>query len=217
MVLASDDLRSPDYKDHLARRVEELRAELKEKDPYLLADRTDSKFLDDGSGKGEFQFLFWGREMALSFPEFIVRDLETGKQPGTFEQTLLAYYFNISDGTPEAGSWIAYSELPDGKWYAQAYQGYTGIELARAFKDDLPAFELAATKLGGRKESLGSSAFAFRVLPRISLLAVCWLGDEDFPTSYKVLFDASIYHHLTTDGCAIVGSALTRKLIKAIS
>jgi hypothetical protein len=42
---------------------------------------------------------------------------------------------------------------------------------------------------------------------------VCWLGDEDFPTSFRFLFDDSIRHHLPTDACAILGNMLTRKLL----
>ncbi|MFN2105113.1 MAG: DUF3786 domain-containing protein [Candidatus Promineifilaceae bacterium] len=48
------------------------------------------------------------------------------------------------------------------------------------------------------------------------MAAVCWLGDEDFPTSYRILFDRSIEHHLPTDACAILGSMLTTRLTKAM-
>ena len=76
----------------------------------------------------------------------------------------------------------------------------------------------ASARAGGRMPKLdkvlGDRAFFFRVLPKVSLLAVCWLGDEDFPSSYNILFDAAVSHHLSTDACAIVGGTLTRRLIK---
>jgi len=46
------------------------------------------------------------------------------------------------------------------------------------------------------------------------LLAVYWQGDEDFPSTCQVLFDASASHYLPTDAYAILGSTLTRRLIK---
>jgi hypothetical protein len=49
----------------------------------------------------------------------------------------------------------------------------------------------------------------------VSLMVVCWLGDEDFLTSYRILFDAAANHHLSTDACAVVGSTLTRRLLQA--
>ena len=70
--------------------------------------------------------------------------------------------------------------------------------------------------LGGRQETLGDAAFAFQALPRVRLLAVGWQGDEDFPPSYRVLFDGNSHHHLSTDACAILGSTLTRRLMRAI-
>jgi hypothetical protein len=61
---------------------------------------------------------------------------------------------------------------------------------------------------------VGELAFAYQVLPHVRLLAACWLGDEEFPPSYRVLFDAAAGHHLTTDAYAILGSMLTRRLLR---
>lgn len=127
---------------------------------------------------------------------------------------LLLYYFDRSDGAPLAGRWVAFGDLPDGRFYVQAFEGYTGSVLAGVFGDDLDGFCRAAQSLGGEAVGLGEAAFAYRVLPNLSVLAVCWLGDEDFPTRYQVLFDAAAANHMTTDGCAIVGSSLTRRLVK---
>jgi hypothetical protein len=87
--------------------------------------------------------------------------------------------------------------------------------------NDEGGFAAAAGAIHGRELStggqLGDRAFAFRALPHVSLLVVCWLGDEDFPPSYRLLFDGAAKHHLSTDACAILGSGLTRRLIRAYS
>jgi hypothetical protein len=44
-------------------------------------------------------------------------------------------------------------------------------------------------------------------------MVVYWLGDEDFPPSARVLFDASAGQHLPTDAFALLGSTLTHRLI----
>ncbi len=198
----------------LAKRVTELFAELNAANPEILAARTRAAYQPVGAQQGTFRLLFWGREIELTFPGFEAQDLQTGQPVDTFNLAMLAYYFHTSDGRPESGRWIAFTELPDGRFYTQAFQGYTGNQLAKTFGNDAEAFARAALALGGRAVEMGDHAYAFRVLPRVSLLAVCWLGDEDFPPSYRVLFDASAAHHLTTDACAIVGSTLTRKLQK---
>lgn len=63
---------------------------------------------------------------------------------------------------------------------------------------------------------MGDAAYLFQVLPLVSLLAVTWLGDEEMPPAYQILFDANVSHHLPTDVCAILGSMLTERLIRSV-
>jgi hypothetical protein len=206
-------------KDQLFIRVDELHDQLRQSDPVTLAAQTGASYLPTGSGQGTFYLPFWDAEVCLTYPEFVGRNGRTGELLMTFDQALLAYYFTLSDGSPQRGQWISFSELPDGRFYSQAYQGYTGNELAKVFGNDDGGFVKTAEALRGRRpdmaEPLGDMAFRFAVLPHVSLLAVCWLGDEDFPASYRILFDVVVSHHLSTDTCAIVGSTLTRRLIKS--
>jgi hypothetical protein len=206
--------------DNLAQRATELRASLKGKESRFLASRTATLFIDSGDGSGEFHFPLWGREVILTYPSLQILDADSRDELSAFDQTMVLYYFNTCDGTPMAASWIAFSELADGRFYNQAFQGYTGRELVKAFGNDLEAFERAARAAGGEKRfpmagaPLGDAAFAYQALPRVPLLVVYWLGDEDFPPSSQILFDASVSHHMPTDACAILGSTLTRRLLK---
>jgi Domain of unknown function (DUF3786) len=193
-------------------------------DPYELAARCAVEFLpldpaareSRGDAQGEFHLEMWGKPTRLSYPELIARDALSGQDLPSYLQAMLLYYFATCDGFPAAGEWIAFSELPDGRFYAQAFQGYTGVPLAQAFGEDLTAFSQAAEACSGeRRFSFGDMAYAFQALPRVPLLVVFWQGDEDFPSTCQVLFDASISHCLPTDACAILGSQLTRQLIKA--
>jgi hypothetical protein len=204
--------------DQLALRVGQLHDQLRLANPKKLATNTGVTYLPADPQRGTFYLPLWGQAISLTYPEFTGRDARTGELLSTFSQALLAYYFTISDGTPPTGKWISFSELPEGRFYSQAFQGYTGGELAKIFGDDEEGFARASARAGGQpphlEKVLGDQAFSFRVLPRVSLLAVCWLGDEDFPSSFNILFDAAVSHHLSTDACAIVGGTLTRRLIK---
>ena len=218
--------------DELGLRVADLHAQLREADPAVLAAHTGATYYPSPNWAGDgltneggvFHLLFWGREVILTFPDFEGRDGPSSQLLGTFDQAQLAYYFTISDGTPQTGRWISFSELPDGTFYTQAFQGYTGNELLKVFGNDGERFADAAVQAGGSPaqqvalgmaQSIGDQAFIFRVLPHVSLMIVIWQGDEDFPASYRILFDAAASHHLTTDACAILGSTLTRRLVRA--
>jgi hypothetical protein len=199
----------------LEARISELRGELQHSDPHLLATHTGASYYPGDEDHGNFQLSIWGEQITIEFPDFSAHFTQTKRPVDTFTLALLAYYFHTSDGTPKSGRYVAFTELPDGRFYTQAFQGYTGRELVRVFGNDSGAFVGAAEFLGGRRELFGSAAYSFQVLPRVSIMVVCWLGDEDFPPSYRILFDSAISHHLPTDACAIVGSTITQRLIKA--
>ena len=77
------------------------------------------------------------------------------------------------------------------------------------------AFISANEKIGGRREAFGNAAFSYQILPFVPIMVVCWLGDEDFSSSYRMLFDANAHHYLVTDAYAILGSNLAKQLIRA--
>jgi hypothetical protein len=195
----------------LDRRVADLRQEILQRDRAALAQRTGA--VRDNGG---FLLAVWNRCIAINGQDFIAVDRESGQSCDPLTQAMLAYYFYTSDGYPAADEWIAFRDLPDGQFYNSAFQGYTGNKLAQVFGDDIAAFTRAARSLDGRRLAFGDAAYSFQAVPRIHVAAVCWLGDEDFPTSYRILFDRSIEHHLPTDACAILGSMLTTRLTKAM-
>lgn len=197
----------------LEQRIAALRKELERADPIQLAERIGARYEDQGQGQALFYLEMWGKEICLSFPGLEVIEESSNTPLRIDSQALLMYYFFTSDGTQPVGKWISFSELPDGKFYQQAFQGYTGGELTRAFGDELESFIQAAENLGGKREHLGDVSYSFQALPRLPVLIVYWQGDEDFPASMQILFDASAPHHLPTDVCAILGSMLARRLL----
>jgi hypothetical protein len=199
----------------LLARVAEIWAGLAEADPERLAADTHSSYASVAGGSGDFRLSVWGREALVAFPGFSTVWVDAAERVDPSTAALVAYYFATCDGTPETGCRIAFSELRDGTFYAQAFQGYTGAELAKAFGNDTDAFSAAAQGLGGLPEPLADRAFSFRALPLVSVAVACWLGDEDIGPSYRVLFDAAVGHHVPTDVCAILGSNLTRRLMAA--
>lgn len=201
-----------------AQRLDELSAALADKNPLRIAEAAGAHYLpgnENHPGDGQLILTLWGRPIRIAGPEWEAYPAGEKQPLSAFDQALLLYYLTTADGEPLSGVWIAFSDLPDGRFYNQAFQGYTGKELARAFQDDRAGFERAAQALGGVRQPLGDAAFAFQALPRVPLMAVFWQGDEDFPSACQVLFDAAASHYLPTDAYAILGSTLTRRLIKA--
>lgn len=195
----------------LTRRVDELRTTLLARDQQGLARNTGALY-----EKGRFMLDLWGTAVSLSDNDFVAYFGADERICDDLSQAMLAYYFITSDGTPPVGNWISFRELPDGQFYASAFQGYTGNRLAQEFGNDIEAFTDAAERTAGKPLEFGDASFAFRALPNVPVAVVCWLGDDEFPGSCNLLFDMSIANHLPTDACAILGSMLTGKLVKAL-
>ena len=195
--------------------MNDIRAYLAKQSVTDLAQRIGAIHNPDSEDRGMLLLSVWDEDTSVTYPDFSASYTASSQKLNLVTEALLLYYLSTSDGTLQAGQLIAFSDLPGGMFYTQAFQGYTGAELARHFKDEIDRFHQAARREMGIPLRLGDAAYVFRLFPNVFVGAVCWLGDEDFPPNYQILFDAAIFHHLPTDACAIAGSQLTRKLIKS--
>lgn len=203
--------------DLLAARLAELREALCSRNPGQLAADTGAHYSEHDQVSPGFRFQLWDREVRMNFPELIAYEEDSGQELPASSQALLLYYFFTCDGAAPSAQWISFSELPDGCFYNQAFQGYTGGKLARAFQSDFDLFCQAAENLGGKRVYLlGDAAYEYNVLPLVNLLVVTWRGDEEFSATYQILFDAAVSHHIPTDACAIIGSILSGRLVKEL-
>lgn len=204
-------------REKMIAKAAELRAALQNSDPHLMAMRTGAEFTPGDNGAGIFRIRFFGEPYVISFPDLEVRLEGTHKVRGLNRSSMFLYYLSTADGSPLTGKWVAFRDLPGGMFYHQAYQGYSGDRLAKAIDNRPAVFERAARTLGGTKLELGDVAFAFKALPRVTVAAVYYSGDEDFPATANVLFDGSASHYLPTDALAGIGSALVDRLTGAES
>lgn len=207
---------SPTY-EHWAQsmqaKMKEQRRQLQARDPAQVAEYAGANW-NDSNG---LRLAFFQTPLRVIVPEYAVVAEDDGEvHPMT--QALVLTYLLTADGTPRAAEWIAFRELPDGLFYHQAFEGYSGGLLARTLGEDLDAFGRGAAAIGGtRLTGFGDAAYEFRVLPRLWLAMVYWLGDAEdgFPPKASVLFDRSAGHYMIVDGLAIIGGQLVRRIIRA--
>ncbi|UCF09755.1 MAG: DUF3786 domain-containing protein [Candidatus Bipolaricaulota bacterium] len=203
---AERDRTREEWRRSMRPRIEAARAELAGQALEELAGRSGTTAADDA-----LEFLFLGSTVRIAWPEMAVC-AESGADAPEETQILLLDYLSRSDGSPFAGRWIGFQELPHGAFYRHAFQGYTGDQLVRDLEGDMDRFLRGATAIGGEPIDIGDAGYAFTVLPRVRLAVVWWDGDEEFPAKAHVLFDASAGTYLPTDGLAIVGRMLCRRL-----
>ena len=129
-------------------------------------------------------------------------------------QIVLLHHLLTADGTPPADRWLAFRELPDGLFYAQAFAGHAEGLLAEKLGVNLDGFRRAAESLGGSPLDLANAAYRFQAFPRLAVAALLWEGDEDFPPQARILFDAHAGHYLPTEDLAGIGDWLAHRLTR---
>jgi hypothetical protein len=193
--------------------TDRLRETLRRQAPDEIAQRTGATYTAQDKGRGTLVVDLWGIPVVLDLPELIARN-ELNVPASLPIQALLMFYLTTSDGSAPVGEWVSFADLPGGRMYAQAFQGYSGNLLTKAFDANIQAFRRACTSAGGRRMEFADAAFAFTALPRIPLLVTYWLGEDEFPSASKVLFDPTAVRHLPIDVCAILGGMLVSRILK---
>lgn len=190
-------------------KVERWRAWLGSCNPRQVAERSGATL----EGEHTLRINLWDKEYSVTCSDGIVRNAD-GTPARLERQALVLMYLTAANGAVPEYRWLRYRELPGGLFYAQAFHTYAEERLAKAFHNQPAAFAAAAVRAGGLRLSFGNAeAFTFMPLPRIRLAAVLWAGDEDFPSSANILFDAAACHYFPADVLGALGSQLVSRLM----
>ena len=119
---------------------------------------------------------------------------------------------------PRQKEWAAYRDFPDAGPLTVFWTDTVEGPLARTFSGRASALEKACEALGGNKPDMDISCDLWRCfipLPKVPLLLVFNDADDDFPASASLLFEKRASTYLDAESQAILGHALSDRLIKA--
>ncbi|OGP98541.1 MAG: hypothetical protein A2026_19630 [Deltaproteobacteria bacterium RBG_19FT_COMBO_46_12] len=126
---------------------------------------------------------------------------------------LLLHYLIHADGSPLTGKWVAYKDIPGGLLYTGVFARRVTEPLQRKFGSAAELFQAVGTKSGGEPVGIGDSSFILKAFPCVLLQYILWEGDDEFPPSAQLLFDASVDHYLTLEDIVVLGQVTTGRLI----
>ncbi len=126
---------------------------------------------------------------------------------------LLLHYLIRANGRPLTGKWVGYKDIPGGLLYAGVFARRVIEPLVRKFGNSAKWFKEIGKKLGGKSVEVGDASFILHAFPFIPLQYVLWEGDEEFPPSVQLLFDASVDHYLSLEDIVVLGQMATGRLI----
>jgi hypothetical protein len=193
------------------------RQALKDRDPNLVAGRAGASVEQDPGGEAALGLKMLNRDMRISWPEMVFSDQGSGAEPPIQEQILVLHYLAgawSSGGRPATGSWIAYQEVPDGRFYQDAFAKRAKIPLVRSF-GHCPELllELAGSLYGARPLDQGDLSVVVQALPLVPVALILWRGDEEFPPDGNLLFDRSVTHILSAEDIAWLAGMIVYPLM----
>ena len=155
---------------------------------------------------------FFSEPYHIRFPQ-IEFNSPSKKVVSLVTRILLLHYLIRADGNPLAGRWVAYKDIPGGLLYAGVFARRVTEPLQRRFGKSARSFKETGIRSGGEPVEIGDASFILHAFPYLPLQYVLWEGDEEFPPSVQLLFDASVDHYLTLEDMVVLGQVTTGRLI----
>ncbi|MFZ0447918.1 MAG: DUF3786 domain-containing protein [Desulfatiglandaceae bacterium] len=176
---------------------------LEGENPKRIADRSGAVFQEDGEGLITLVLPFLNRDIAISWPELEFSFKSTGEEVPIQQQVLIFHYLNGAKGAKVKGEWVAYQEVPDGKFYLDAFLRRAKIPLVNAFgKQPEKLLPVTREVYGARPLDHGDHSVVVQALPRVPVALILWEGDDEFPPEGNLLFDRSISKILSAEDIA---------------
>ncbi len=201
--------------------------QLIDKDIQLLAQYAGAKIQHNESEDTILVFDFFHQPISVSWPDLSFMYMDTHEEVPVQERVLLVHYLNgawSSQGAPLTGKWIAYQEVPDGRFYLDAFQKRAKIPLLQGFGQN-PEWltELSEKVYGATPSDHGDISVEIQVLPLMNIALILWKGDDEFPPEGNILFDQNISRIFSAEDIAwlagmtvypLVGMARSKGLAK---
>ena len=185
--------RMDDYNQALAL----VKGQLAEKNPDHVARVSGAEMIRDKGGPAALSLVFLNQEMRMSWPDLKVLFGKSGEEIPVQQQILLLHYLHgawSSNGAEPTGEWISFQEVPDGRFYLDAFHRRAKNPLVQAFDQ-------------------GDASVLVRALPRINVALILWEGDEEFPPEGNILFDRNIIQILSAEDIAWLAGMVVYPLI----
>ncbi len=118
---------------------------------------------------------------------------------GDFQLSLVVlHYLLYSRNKPLANKWVSEKDLPSGSLFFSASHTLPTESLRETFDTGPGLLDAAARRIAGEKAGMAGLSYRFRVLPRIPVLIIFHVRDEEFESSFHILFDETVTDHFSS-------------------
>ncbi len=209
--------RIDDYK----KAFEIAKAQLETANPKRIADQSGGSIIVDKQGNVTVRIRFLNKDLNVEWPSMKFSVAGSDEEVPIQQQVLVLHYLQGCHGTKVEDQWVTYQEIPDGRFYLDAFVKRAKEPLLKAFGDDPELMrELAGSLYDAKPFEHGDVSVVVSAFPKAPVALIIWKGDEEFPPEASILFDRSIQHILSAEDIAwlagmviypLAGMAVSRK------
>jgi hypothetical protein len=205
--------RIDDYKQALNLASEQL----KDKDPEVLASLSGAVTGRDKEGRKTLVLNALNQEVSITWPDLTFVSEKPEAEIPIQQQILYLHYLCgawSSKGAKATGEWISFQEIPDGRFYMDAFQRRAKNPMVMTFGEKPDLLLKVATELYGAVPfNQGDVSVVVTALPLVPVALILWKGDEEFPPEGNVLFDRSIIGVLSAEDIAWLSGMVVYPMI----
>ena len=171
--------------------------ELGEQDPKDVCRRTLCKYDDENKF---YTLSVWGDEYAVYPHEFkIDRITNNFQSPHDLFYLFIIYYLLKSKEIEISNEWISEKDIPGGVTFFRGPHEIPTHLISNRYSNNINEFRKRCEQLHGIPLDMADAAYSFKITSHISVAALYWAGDDDFPPESKILYDKTITEHLASD------------------
>jgi hypothetical protein len=200
--------------DDYATAADITRDKLRRREPGEVAETGGGSLVEEASGQIRIDLAFLGRVGTASWPDLVFSDREKGDLLTLQEQVLILHYLEGARGNAVTGKWISYQEIPDGRFYMDAFIRRAKNPFVGTFGARPELFrDLAMSTYGASAFDHGDVSVVFDAFPYVPVAFILWKGDDEFPPDGNILFDESVARVLSAEDTAWLAGMAVYPLI----
>jgi hypothetical protein len=205
--------RIDDYKQALKLASEKL----SDKNPDLVASLSGTEIGRDKEGRTRLFLNTLNQKVSITWPDFVFGSEKAEAEIPIQQQILYLHYLYgawTSSGPRTTGDWISFQEIPDGRFYMDAFQKRAKNPMVMTFGEKPELLLKVATEMYRAVPfNQGDVSVVVRALPLVPIALILWNGDEEFPPEGNILFDRSIIGLLSAEDIAWLSGMVVYPLI----
>ena len=171
--------------------------DLSERNPMDVCRRASCKY--EGIND-RYKLSVWGEEFGV-YPNQLKIDCMGSNTQGFHDyfHLFIIHYLLKSKEIEISNEWISEKDIPGGTTFFRGPHEIPTNLISFRFNNQINEFKKRCEQLHGIPLNMADAAYIFKIVPRIPVAVLYWIGDDEFQAESKILYDRTITEHLSSD------------------